>query len=114
MWEICFRFLVGGVAVSAFAALGDVIKPKSFAGLFGAAPSVAIATLTLAVSTRGGRYAGAEASSMMAGALAFLIYACVISSVTRRLRVSVILAAALLIPLWFASAFGFWVLWLEK
>jgi hypothetical protein len=72
MGEVFFRFVVGGVAVSAFAALGDVIKPKSFAGLFGAAPSIAIATLALTVSTRGGRYAAAEASSMMAGALAFL------------------------------------------
>ena len=29
----------GGIAVSAFAALGGAIRPKTFAGLFGAAPS---------------------------------------------------------------------------
>jgi transposase len=33
------------IAVSAFAALGDTLRPKSFAGLFGAAPSIALATL---------------------------------------------------------------------
>jgi hypothetical protein len=38
-------FLAGGVAVAAFAALGDTLRPKSFAGLFGAAPSIALATL---------------------------------------------------------------------
>jgi len=38
------RFLAGGIAVSAFAALGDTLRPKSFAGLFGAAPSIALAT----------------------------------------------------------------------
>jgi hypothetical protein len=38
------RFLVGGILVSAFAMLGDILRPKSFAGLFGAAPSVALST----------------------------------------------------------------------
>ena len=46
--EYVIRFLVGGLVVSLFAVAGDVLRPKSFAGLFGAAPSVALATLTLA------------------------------------------------------------------
>jgi hypothetical protein len=36
--DLILRFVIGGIVVSAFAALGDVLKPKSFAGLFGAAP----------------------------------------------------------------------------
>jgi Protein of unknown function (DUF3147) len=40
------RFVAGGLIVSLFAVLGDVLRPKSFAGLFGAAPSVALATFT--------------------------------------------------------------------
>jgi hypothetical protein len=43
MLEYALRFLAGGIAVSAFAALGDALRPKSFAGLFGAAPSIALA-----------------------------------------------------------------------
>lgn len=43
MKVILIRFLIGAVAVSIFAVLGDLLKPKSFAGLFGAAPSVALA-----------------------------------------------------------------------
>jgi hypothetical protein len=39
--QFIFRFIVGGVIVSLFAGLGGILKPKSFAGLFGAAPSVA-------------------------------------------------------------------------
>jgi hypothetical protein len=113
MAEILYRFLVGGFMVSAFAAVGDVLKPKSFAGLFGAAPSIAIATLALTVSTHGDRYAASEASSMIAGTSAFCIYACVVSSATRRYRVSVISAAILLLPLWFLGAFGFWMLGLK-
>jgi hypothetical protein len=45
MTEYVVRFLVGGVVVSAFAILGDILRPKSFAGLFAAAPSVALVTL---------------------------------------------------------------------
>ena len=52
MIQILIRFLVGGAMVSVFALIGDVLKPKSFAGLFGAAPSVALATLGLTVATK--------------------------------------------------------------
>jgi len=51
MMQLVIRFLVGGVIVSLFAVLGDVLQPKSFAGLFGAAPSVALATLALTMLT---------------------------------------------------------------
>lgn len=48
MEEYLIRFIAGGIAVSGFAAVGDILRPKSFAGLFGAAPSIAIATLLIA------------------------------------------------------------------
>jgi hypothetical protein len=44
MKELFIGFVVGGTLVSFFAVLGDLLKPKSFAGLLGAAPSVALAT----------------------------------------------------------------------
>jgi hypothetical protein len=49
MGEIIIRFIVGGLVVSTFAVLGDILRPKSFAGLFGAAPSIALATLGLTI-----------------------------------------------------------------
>src|SRR3984885_15107916 len=73
--DLILRFVIGGMVVSAFAALGDVLKPKSFAGLFGAAPSIALATLGLTIAANGKRYAATEARSMIAGALAFFLYA---------------------------------------
>jgi hypothetical protein len=45
--DYVIRFVIGGAIASLFAVLGDVFRPKSFGGLFGAAPSVALATLTL-------------------------------------------------------------------
>ncbi len=53
MKDILTRFLIGGAVVSTFATMGDLLKPKSFAGLFGAAPAVALATLTLTVGAEG-------------------------------------------------------------
>ena len=52
MLEYGLRFLAGGIAVSTFAALGDSLRPKSFAGLFGAAPSIALATLLITLRKR--------------------------------------------------------------
>src|SRR5580700_1059163 len=69
MKELIFRFLTGGVMVSAFAFLGDIFRPKSFAGLFGAAPSIALATLALTILTDGKEYAAVEARSMVGGAI---------------------------------------------
>jgi hypothetical protein len=70
MHEILIRFLIGGVVVSVFAVIGDILKPKSFAGLFGAAPSVALATLGLTIVSEGAAYVALEARSMLAGAIA--------------------------------------------
>ncbi len=78
MLELLIRFFIGGVVVSAFALLGEALKPKSFAGLFGAAPSVALATLGLAIIQHGRAYVSEQARSMMLGALAFGLYACLV------------------------------------
>jgi hypothetical protein len=40
--DILLRILVGGSIVSTFAVLSDLLKPKTSAGLFTAAPSVAL------------------------------------------------------------------------
>ena len=75
MAQMLIRFLVGGAIVSAFALIGDLLRPKGFAGLFAAAPSVALATLSLTAATQGAGYASLEARSMIAGAVALMVYA---------------------------------------
>ncbi|HZQ95324.1 MAG TPA: DUF3147 family protein [Candidatus Sulfotelmatobacter sp.] len=76
---ILIRFLIGGVSVSTFALLGDLFKPKSFAGLFGAAPSVALATLALSVRVEGTNNVALQAGSMMASSIALFCYASCVS-----------------------------------
>ena len=108
MKEILLRFLIGGAVVSAFALLGDLFKPKSFAGLFGAAPSVALATLGLSISTEGARYVATEARSMVIGAIAFFVYASVVSSLMMRYKWKALPVTASSILLWLGVASGLW------
>ena len=113
MIQILIRFLIGGAVVSAFALLGDLLKPKSFAGLFGAAPSVALATLALTVMKDGRAYAGQEARSMVAGAVAFLIYASVVSWILMRYQARALWVTLFCMPIWGGAAFTLWRVWLR-
>jgi hypothetical protein len=106
MEMLFIRFLIGGMVVMLFALLGDVLRPKSFAGLFGAAPSIALATIFLTIHQNGEAYAAMECRSMMLGAVAFSIYAAVVSWILRRYKPSTLLATIGLMPIWFAVSFG--------
>src|ERR1700736_3008442 len=102
--EYLFRFLAGGIIVSAFAVLGDVLRPKSFAGLFGAAHSVALATLSLALWKEGGDYVSVEGRSMILGSIALALYSLVVCQLLMRLRWSALAATTTSIFLWLAVA----------
>lgn len=108
MKEIVIRFVIGGVAGSFFALLGDVFKPKRFAGLFGAAPSVAIATLALTIKTSGAHFAAVEATSMMVSAVAFFVYASCVCWTMMRRSYSALRVTMSLLTVWAAGAFGLW------
>jgi hypothetical protein len=110
MHDTLLRFLIGGVVVSVFAAAGDMFRPKSFAGLFGAAPSIALATLGLTVLHEGKAYAATEARSMMLGAAAFFVYACATSFLLMRYRQSALRVSLAMMPVWFGASFGLWLL----
>ena len=106
MSQYLVRFIIGGAIVSGFAIIGDVLKPKSFAGLFGAAPSVALATLAMTIVSDGPSYAAIEGHSMLAGAVAFFIYASLVSRIMMRHTFRAILVTLCLIPVWFGVAGG--------
>lgn len=106
MIETIIRFVVGGLAVSAFAVLGDVLRPRSFAGLFGAAPSIALATLAIAIAQRGAGYAATEARSMILGAIALAFYAAGVCRLTEQHRVSALPASGTMFAGWLICAFG--------
>jgi uncharacterized membrane protein (GlpM family) len=111
--EISIRFLIGGLMVSAFAALGGLFKPKTFAGLFGAAPSVALATLALAVNKNGIFNVRVQARSMLMGAAAFFFYSVCVIFLLNKCRVSALRATLSAMLVWFCTSFGLWFLFLR-
>ena len=108
MTQLIVRFIVGGLFVSAFAVIGSLLKPKSFAGLFGAAPSVALATLALTISKNGKAYAAIEARSMVAGAAALLVYCVVVLLLLKRTRMRTIAATSSALLVWLGVAIALW------
>src|ERR1700730_1891695 len=101
MTEYVVRFLVGGVVVSAFAMLGDILRPKSFAGLFGAAPSVALATLGIALFQHGGQYAAMQGRAMLSGAIALFVYSVAVCQLLMRFRWNALPATLIALIVWF-------------
>jgi hypothetical protein len=106
MPEYLVRFFAGGLAVSTFAILGDVLRPKSFAGLFGAAPSVAFATLGIAVAQHGTDYAAIQSHSMMWGAVALCCYSVLVCQLLMRPRMAALPATLLSLVAWLIVALG--------
>ena len=106
--ELVARFLIGGVIVSLFAVIAEVLRPKSFAGLFGAAPSIALTTLGIAIAQHGKDYASLEAHSMILGAVAFFFYAAAASWLLIRYKTQALATTVGLLPLWLVASLAFW------
>jgi uncharacterized membrane protein (GlpM family) len=106
---ILVKALAGGALVVVFALISEAVTPKRFAGLFAAAPAVALAGLTITVLTKGAHDARDSSTTMMAGAAAMAVYASVVVVLLRRegsrkataaaMAVWLAVAAALTIPI---------------
>ena len=110
---ILIRFVIGGISVSTFAVLGDLFKPKSFAGLFGAAPSVALATLALSVMAEGRDNAATQTTSMMLSCVALFCYSSCVSWTMMHRPLRTIWATLLFLPVWVVVSFGLWSILLK-
>ena len=94
--------LAGGVLVLAFALLSEGLSPKRFAGLFSAAPAVAIAGLTITVLDKGAHDAHESAAGMIAGGVGMVAYAAAVIPLLRRTRA--LTAAGVALSAWLAVA----------
>lgn len=83
--EVAAKTLLGGAVVVAFALLAETLSPKRFAGVFAAAPSVALASLAMTGAFDGSSSARRACLGMVAGALGFVVYALVAPRAMRRL-----------------------------
>ena len=94
--------LVGGVFVALFALIGESVQPKSFSGLFSAAPSIALGALAITLLTDGASDAQDQAVAMVFGALALVLF-CVLASITIE-RFDAVYGSAISFVAWFAVA----------
>lgn len=99
---IVLRAVIAGVFVVGFSVLGEVLRRKRFAGLFGAAPSLALANLIVVVVALGSAQATADARSMTVGAVGFVAYCLLERSLLPRL--SAVRASLVCSLLWFVVA----------
>jgi uncharacterized membrane protein (GlpM family) len=107
--DLVLRFLLGGAVVSVFAAIAELFQPKSFSGLFGAAPSVAITTLTLTYLSDGAEATATAARWMLVATPAMLVYSACCVATCRHPRVPVWLGALASWLVWLAAAFGLYL-----
>ena len=104
------RVVAGGALVVAFAMLGDMLKPKMFAGLFGAAPSVATASLLVSGLAMGASKDEKYATGMIAGAIGLVAYSAAAALAVKHLGAvtgSIVAWVAWLVP---AAAAYWWFL----
>ena len=93
---------IGGVLVVGFSMLSEGLRPKSFAGLFGAAPSIALGSLAVTVLTKSAGAGREQALAMIVGAAAMVFYCAAAVPCVDRLGAR--LGSVLAIGMWFAVA----------
>jgi uncharacterized membrane protein (GlpM family) len=99
---LAVKGLAGGLLVVAFALLSEGLSPKRFAGLFSAAPAVAIAGLAIMLLDKTPHDAHQNAVGMIAGSAGMIAYAASVIPLLRRKRASV--AAVIALTAWLAAA----------
>ena len=84
--SMALKALIGGLAVVGFSLIGHAGHPKRFAGLFSAAPSVAVASLAITAVVKGADGAVPYARGMLIGSAGMLAYGVVSLYLIQRLH----------------------------
>jgi hypothetical protein len=108
---ILLKGLVGGTFVVLFALMGEVIRPRSLAGLTSSAPSIATASLLVALLTSGALMAFDLSLGMIAGAVGLVVWCPVGVKTVDRLRS--VRGALVATVAWFAAVVILWALFLR-
>jgi uncharacterized membrane protein (GlpM family) len=103
---LALKGLVGGTVVVLFAVVGEVLRPRSVAGVTSGAPSVALASLAVTVAASGGFVAARQAHGMVVGAVA-LVVACLCGLDTLK-RFGAVKGSVLAVVIWIGAACALW------
>ena len=85
-WTLGIKAVNGGMFVVLFSLIAEMLTPKRFAGLFSAAPSVALANLIVVIISKGQAEGTADTHGMVIGAFALLLSCLVGVAAVRRYR----------------------------
>lgn len=105
---VAIKALLGGTMVTFFAVVGRVLRPKWFAGLFAAAPSVAVASLAVTVVDKGHHDAAVAAYAMVFGAIGFVAFSICVRPLLAKTRATA--ATSISCAIWVAVAVGGYLL----
>ena len=83
------KFFAGGLLVCVFALVSQVWKPKQFAGIFSAAPSVLLAGLAITLLTKGATHAALTTQGAIAGAIGLVVYCMMATSAIKRFKTTI-------------------------
>jgi uncharacterized protein DUF3147 len=100
------KALAAGTLVCAFAAIGELLRPRGLAGIFAAAPSVALASLAVTVVATGAGSAASQATAMVAGAAA--LFTCCLAGIESVKRFGALRGSIAATVPWFAVAIALW------
>jgi uncharacterized membrane protein (GlpM family) len=105
---IAIKAVIGGLAVVTFSLIAECARPKRFAGLFAAAPSVALASLAITATNKGAKGTVPYARGMLIGSAGMFAYCLVSLFLIERLRA---LAGSIISWIaWFVVAGGLYLL----
>lgn len=101
---MALRAAAGGTLVVVFSLIAEVVKPKAFAGLFAAAPSVAVASLGITAAVQGVRHAAVDSTGMVLGAVGMA--ACCLTAAAVIPRVGALKGSVAAWAAWFVAGLG--------
>ena len=110
-WTLGIKAMNGGLFVVLFSLIAEMLEPKRFAGLFSAAPSVALANLIVVIVANGHGEGIANSRGMVIGALAFSL-SCLVGIVAV-CRYRALPGSSLLILTWLVAALPGYALFLR-
>jgi Protein of unknown function (DUF3147) len=108
IWIVPLKGVLGGIAVVALSLVGEASRPKRFAGLFAAAPSVALASLLITVPVAGSAGTVPYARGMLIGSAGMVAYC--LASLVLIDRLHALLGSILSWLAWLAVAGGLYLL----
>jgi len=108
---LALRGLAGGLLVVVFALIAEVVDPKAFAGLFAAAPSVAVASLAITVITESASKARHSSIGMVVGGIGMA--ACCVAAVGAIPRLKALWGSVVAVLAWGVVALGlYWAVFI--